>query len=80
MHWLLLRLFHAIRSLPFMVCGVELKSVLMGTSNREPPGYSRNIMECKDPCRSTPIILLLYSSGVPCLGFPVRSLSALGLR
>ena len=42
----------------------------MGTPNREPQEYSRNI-------RTLVGIFLLYSHyilGVPCLGFPVKSL------
>ena len=35
----------------------------MGTSNREPQEYSRNMMEYKDPSRYIPIILLLHSWG-----------------
>ena len=33
----------------------------MGTPNREPKEYSRNIIEYKDPGRYVPIIFLLYS-------------------
>ena len=46
---------------------------LMGTPNREPQEYSRNLTECKDPGRCLPIISY-YILGVPCLGFPLRSL------
>ena len=35
----------------------------MGTPNREPQEYSRNIIEYKDPGRYTPSILLLFSWG-----------------
>ena len=35
----------------------------MGTSNREPQEYSRNIMEYKDPSRYIPLIVLLSSWG-----------------
>ena len=35
----------------------------MGTPNREPQEYSRNIMEYEDPGRYIPIIYLLYSWG-----------------
>ena len=35
----------------------------LGTPNREPQEYSRNIMEYKDPGRYIPIIYLLYSWG-----------------
>ena len=48
------------------------KGTLLGTPNREPQEYSRNIMEYKDPGRYIPIIYLLL--GVPCLGFPVEFL------
>ena len=37
--------------------------ILLGTPNREPQEYSRNIVEYKDPCRYIPIILPLYSWG-----------------
>ena len=37
------------------------KGTLLGTPNREPQEYSRNIMEHKDPGRYIPIIYLLYS-------------------
>ena len=40
-----------------------VKRVPMGTPNREPQEYSRNIMECKDPGRYIHIIFLLYSWG-----------------
>ena len=39
------------------------KGTLLGTPNREPQEYSRNIMEYKDPGRNIPIIYLLYSWG-----------------
>ena len=43
--------------------------ILSGTSNREPQGDSRSVIEYKDLGRHTPIIFLLYSwgflSGVP---------------
>ena len=39
------------------------KGTLLGTPNREPKEYSRNIMEYKDPGRYIPIIYLLYSWG-----------------
>ena len=32
----------------------------MGSSNREPQEYSRNIMEHKDPGRYIPMVFLLY--------------------
>ena len=35
----------------------------MGTPNREPQEYSRNIIEYKDPSRYVPIVILLYSWG-----------------
>ena len=50
-----------------------IKGTLLGTPNREPQEYSRNIMEYKDPVG----IFLLYTYyilGVPYLGFPVESL------
>ena len=37
------------------------KGTLLGTPNREPQEYSRNIIEYKDPGRYIPIIYLLYS-------------------
>ena len=51
---------------------VTCKGTLLGTPNREPQEYSRNIMEYKDPG-----IFLLYTHyilGVPGLGFPVESI------
>ena len=39
------------------------KGTLLGSPNREPQEYSRNIMEYKDPGRYIPIIYLLYSWG-----------------
>ena len=39
------------------------KGTLLGTPNREPQEYSRNILEYKDPGRYIPIICLLYSWG-----------------
>ena len=47
------------------------KGTLLGTPNREPQEYSRNIMECKDPGRYIPIIYLLYSWG-SLFGVPSR--------
>ena len=47
----------------------------MGTPNREPQEYSRNIIEYiveqKDPGRSIPIIFLLYSWG-SLFGVPIK--------
>ena len=43
-------------------CSV-FKGTVLGTPNREPQEYSRNIMEYKDPGRYIPIIYLLYSWG-----------------
>ena len=40
-----------------------IKGTLLGTPNREPQEYSRNMMEYKDPGRYIPIIYLLYSWG-----------------
>ena len=42
---------------------------LLGTPNRAPQEYNRNIMEYKGPGRYIPIIFLLYS-----WGFPIKSL------
>ena len=39
------------------------KGTLLGTPNREPQEYIRNIMEYKDPGRYIPIIYQLYSWG-----------------
>ena len=44
---------------------------LLGTPNREPQEYSRNIMVHKDPGRYIPIIYLLYSWGSQ-FGVPSR--------
>ena len=43
--------------------GVLFKGILLGTPNREPQQYSRNIMEYEDPGRYIPIIYLLSSWG-----------------
>ena len=43
----------------------------MGTPNREPQEYSRNLIEYKDPGRYIPIIFLLYSWG-SLFGVPIR--------
>ena len=43
----------------------------MGTPNREPREYSRNIVEYKDPGKYTPILFLLYSWG-SVFGAPVK--------
>ena len=48
-----------------------IKGTLLGTPNREPQEYSRNIMEYKDPGRYIPIIYLLYSWGA-LFGVPSR--------
>ena len=37
------------------------KGTLLGTPNREPQEYGRNIMEYEDPGRYIPIIYLLHS-------------------
>ena len=42
---------------------LDIKGILLGTPNREPQEYSRNMMEYKDPGRYIPIIYLLYSWG-----------------
>ena len=42
---------------------VDVKGTLMGTQNREPREYSRNIIEYKNPSRYSPIIFLLHSWG-----------------
>ena len=39
------------------------KGILLGTPNREPQEYTRNVMEYKDPGRYIPIIYLLHSWG-----------------
>ena len=44
-------------------CAMISKGTLMGTPNRDPPEYSRNIIEHKDPGRYIPIIFLLNSWG-----------------
>ena len=41
----------------------KYKGTVLGTPNREPQEYSRNIIEYKDPGRYIPIIYLLYSWG-----------------
>ena len=52
---------------------VNPKRVRVGTPNREPQEYSRNIIEYKDP-GYIPVIYSYYILRVPCLGFPVKSL------
>ena len=45
----------------------------MGTPNREPQEYSRNILECKDPGRYIPIIfLLLVCAWGSLFGIPIK--------
>ena len=41
----------------------EVKSVLMGTPNREPREYSRHVIENQYPGRYIPIIFLLHCWG-----------------
>ena len=48
------------------VSQTHVKRVLLGTPNREPQEYSRNIIEYKDPGRYIPVIFLLYSCGSLC--------------
>ena len=43
----------------------------MGTPNREPQEYSKNLIEYKDPGRYIPTIFLLYSWG-SLFGVPIR--------
>ena len=43
----------------------------MGTPNREPQEYSRNMMEYEDPGKYIPIIFLLYSWG-SLFGGPIK--------
>ena len=43
----------------------------MGTPNREPQEYSRNIIEYTDPGSSIPIIFLLYYGGSQ-FGVPIK--------
>ena len=52
--------------------GNVFKGTLLGTPNREPQEYSRNIMEYKDP--GIYLLYTYYILGVPYLGFPVESL------
>ena len=47
------------------------KGTLLGTPNREPQDFRRNIMEYKDPGRYSPIICLLNSWG-SLFGVPSR--------
>ena len=42
---------------------IMVDGTLMGTPNREPQEYSKNIIEYKDPGRFMPTIFLLYSWG-----------------
>ena len=48
------------------------KSPVMGTPNREPEEYSRNIIEYEDPGGYI-LLCSYYILGVPCLGFPLKS-------
>ena len=43
------------------VWDAAFKGTLVGTPNREPQEYSKNIMEYKDPGSYVPAIFLLYS-------------------
>ena len=66
--------------------GLLNKGTLLGTPNREPQEYGRNIMEYKDPGRYIPIIYLLYSWGsrfgvpsrVPLLNGPGKKVNTTG--
>ena len=63
----------------FIKAAVELgiflcKGTLLGTPNREPQEYSRNMMEYKDPGRYIPILYTYHILGVPSWGFAVESL------
>ena len=40
-----------------------IKRIVLGTPNREPQEYSRNIVECKDLGKNIPITFLLFSRG-----------------
>ena len=51
----------------------------MGTPNREPKEYNRNIMEYKDPGRYIPSIFLLYSWG-SLFGVPNKVALLTGLK
>ena len=59
-----------------LVIDIESKRLESGTPNREPQEYSRNVIEYKDP--GIYYIPTLNPNpkpfGVPCLGFPVKSL------
>ena len=48
-----------------------MKGTLLGTPNREPQEYSRNIMGIYLPGSVYSIICSYHILGVPCLGFPV---------
>ena len=66
---------HVGKKNPSAVLGTYyIKGTLLGTPNREPREYSRNIMEYQDPGRYIRVIFLHYVLGVPCLGIPVKSL------
>ena len=43
----------------------------MGTPNREPQEYSRNVIEYKDPGRHIPILFLVYFRGF-LFGVPIK--------
>ena len=49
----------------------KLEGTLMGTPNREPQEYGRNLIEYNGPGRYIPIIFLLYSWG-SLFGVPIR--------
>ena len=49
------------------------KVTLLGTQNREPQEYSWNIIGIYLP-GSLYSVIFLYVLGVPCLGFPIKSL------
>ena len=80
-HLVFLNSLYMIPNDPYKAPG-SLKGTLLGTLNREPQEYDRNIMKYEDPGRHIPIIFH-YVLGVPCLGFPIQSLYLLeppGLR
>ena len=55
-----------------IIIGIPIfKGTLLGTPNREPQEYSRNIMVYKEPGKYIPIIYLLYSWGSQ-FGVPSR--------
>ena len=51
-----------------LILGPKLKGTLLGTPNREPQEYHRNIIDYKDPGKYIPIIIPTIFLGFPVWG------------